>query len=216
MSKNLGSIDRTIRVVVGLALLSLLVLLEGNARLLGLVGLVPLVTAAIGYCPLYSIFGVRTCPLKGTVAGVLVLAALGSAAYTGETMAGPPNDFRAWTHVKSMVIPDKIHGFYGFHNVYVNKAALPVLKAGGKYKDGSAFVVSFYDVNVMDGMTMQGAKKMDAVMIKDKKASGSGGWAFAAYGPDGGSLGVDPVKACFECHAQGAKDSEFVFSKWIE
>ncbi len=70
MWKNLGSVDRAIRVVVGLALLSLLFLLEGNARLLGLIGAVPLVTAAAGYCPLYSLFGLRTCPLKSTVAGM--------------------------------------------------------------------------------------------------------------------------------------------------
>lgn len=216
MSKNLGSVDRSIRVVIGIALLSLLAMLDGNARFLGLIGLVPLLTAAVGYCPLYTIVGVRTCPLKRTVAGVLALLALGTAAYAGEKTAGPPKGFRSWTHVKSMVIPDKSHGLYGFHNVYVNGTALPALKAGGQYKDGAAFVASFYEVEVKDGMTMQGAKKMDTVMIKDRKASATGGWSYAAYGPDGKSLGVDPVKACFECHAQGAKDSDFVFSKWIE
>lgn len=64
MAQNVGSLDRAVRIIVGLALLSLLVLLEGNARWFGLIGLVPLGTALMGNCPLYSILGVSTCPLK--------------------------------------------------------------------------------------------------------------------------------------------------------
>jgi hypothetical protein len=60
MQKNVGSIDRVLRVLVGLALLSLLVLLEGNARWLGLIGLVPLLTAFAGSCPAYTILGIGT------------------------------------------------------------------------------------------------------------------------------------------------------------
>jgi len=62
--KNVGNIDKIIRVVLGVVLLSLFVLLEGNARYFGLIGLVPLATAAIGFCPLYKIFGINTCPIK--------------------------------------------------------------------------------------------------------------------------------------------------------
>lgn len=62
--KNVGNIDRIIRVVLGVVLLSLFVLLEGNARYLGLIGLVPLATAAIGFCPLYKIFGINTCSVN--------------------------------------------------------------------------------------------------------------------------------------------------------
>jgi hypothetical protein len=58
--QNVGSIDRVIRVVVGLALLSLWFLLDGNLRFVALVGLVPLLTAAIGLCPLYSLIKVKT------------------------------------------------------------------------------------------------------------------------------------------------------------
>ncbi|MGZ5433269.1 MAG: YgaP family membrane protein [Thermoanaerobaculia bacterium] len=59
---NEGTIDRVIRVVVGLAVLSLTVV--GPKTLWGLVGLVPLATGIIGTCPLYSILGIRTCPLQ--------------------------------------------------------------------------------------------------------------------------------------------------------
>ncbi|MBS9476377.1 YgaP family membrane protein [Ancylobacter radicis] len=63
MTRNLGSLDRAVRVVIGLGLLSLILVLEGNLRWLGLIGLVPLLTAMIGNCPLYSVFGLSTCPL---------------------------------------------------------------------------------------------------------------------------------------------------------
>lgn len=61
MTVNMGSIDRIVRVVVGLALLSLVFLLEGSARWFGLIGIVPLATAALGWCPAYLPFGISTC-----------------------------------------------------------------------------------------------------------------------------------------------------------
>lgn len=65
MKANVGGVDKTLRIVAGLALLSLIVILEGNARWWGLVGLVPLSTGLINFCPLYIIFGLNTCPMKG-------------------------------------------------------------------------------------------------------------------------------------------------------
>jgi hypothetical protein len=62
MKLNVGGIDKTVRIAAGIALLSLLVLLEGSIRWVGLVGIVPLVTGLVGYCPLYSLLGVSTCP----------------------------------------------------------------------------------------------------------------------------------------------------------
>jgi hypothetical protein len=61
MTPNVGTFDRVLRVLVGLGLLSLLVVLDGNARWFGLIGLVPLLTAGIRFCPLYTLLGVRTC-----------------------------------------------------------------------------------------------------------------------------------------------------------
>jgi hypothetical protein len=61
MKANVGTIDRVIRAVVSLGLLSLILLLEGNARWLGLIGLVPLATAFLGWCPAYLPFGISTC-----------------------------------------------------------------------------------------------------------------------------------------------------------
>ena len=63
LAKNVGNIDRALRVVLGLGLLSAVVLLESGARWLGLIGIIPLATAAMGSCPLYSLFGISTCPV---------------------------------------------------------------------------------------------------------------------------------------------------------
>jgi hypothetical protein len=61
MNPNVGTADRIVRLLVGLGLLSLLVVLDGNARWFGLIGLVPLLTAGIRFCPLYTLLGIRTC-----------------------------------------------------------------------------------------------------------------------------------------------------------
>ena len=61
MNTNVGSIDRVVRVVLGLGLLSVVFLLEGSVRWIGLIGLVPLLTGIFSFCPLYTVLGIRTC-----------------------------------------------------------------------------------------------------------------------------------------------------------
>ena len=58
---NEGTLDRTIRVVLGIALLSLVFI--GPKSMLGLIGLVPLATGIVGFCPLYRLVGLNTCPM---------------------------------------------------------------------------------------------------------------------------------------------------------
>jgi hypothetical protein len=65
MKTNVGTIDRTIRIVVGIGLLCLIFLLDGAARWWGLVGLVPLATGLAGWCPAYLPFGIDTRGGKG-------------------------------------------------------------------------------------------------------------------------------------------------------
>lgn len=61
MKRNVGNIDRVIRIVIGLA-----ILLAGFyfGSWWGAVGLVPLLTAAIGWCPLYLPLGMSTCSVE--------------------------------------------------------------------------------------------------------------------------------------------------------
>lgn len=63
VSINVGTIDRTLRVVVGLVLIGLA--LAGSIGVWGWIGLVPLLTGAFASCPLYSLFGLSTCPTGG-------------------------------------------------------------------------------------------------------------------------------------------------------
>ena len=65
MTTNMGTIDRVIRVVIGLGLLWYALMAPATGyNWIGWIGVVPLVTALVGVCPLYSILGVSTCPAK--------------------------------------------------------------------------------------------------------------------------------------------------------
>jgi len=59
---NEGSIDRVVRVVVGLGLLSLVFV--GPQTPWGWIGLLPLVMGLVGFCPAYTLFGMNTCKTK--------------------------------------------------------------------------------------------------------------------------------------------------------
>jgi len=61
MKANVGGIDKALRIIVGIGLLSLLFLVEGPAKWWGLIGLVPLGTGLLNFCPLYALFGLSTC-----------------------------------------------------------------------------------------------------------------------------------------------------------
>ncbi len=64
MTSNVGSVDHVVRILIGLGLL-LLALKSGNQYAwLGYIGIVPILTAAFGMCPLYSLLGVSTCAVK--------------------------------------------------------------------------------------------------------------------------------------------------------
>lgn len=60
MKQNVGTVDRWIRIVLGVVLLSLLVFLSGPIRWIGLIGLIPLVTGILNFCPIYALFGIST------------------------------------------------------------------------------------------------------------------------------------------------------------
>ncbi len=63
MSKNIGTADRILRIIVGgLALAFAITGPETGYNWLGYIGIVPLVTAVVGWCPAYTLLGLRTCP----------------------------------------------------------------------------------------------------------------------------------------------------------
>ncbi len=60
MNENIGNLDRIIRLIIGAAVLSLYFVLPGDDRFFALLGIVPLATAFIRWCPLYTLLGLRT------------------------------------------------------------------------------------------------------------------------------------------------------------
>jgi hypothetical protein len=64
MTRNVGNLDRGLRVVIGLALLAFALMSGHQYAWIGWIGVVPLLTAAMGSCPLYSVLGMSTCPAK--------------------------------------------------------------------------------------------------------------------------------------------------------
>ena len=64
-SRNVGGIDRVLRILVGIVLLAMFFLFpDASWRYWTLIGIVPLATGLLSTCPLYSIIGLNTCPLK--------------------------------------------------------------------------------------------------------------------------------------------------------
>ncbi|GAA0747435.1 DUF2892 domain-containing protein [Ideonella azotifigens] len=62
MPRNEGTLDRAVRILFGLVLIALS--LTGQIGVWGWVGVVPLLTGALGWCPLYTALGFNTCTVK--------------------------------------------------------------------------------------------------------------------------------------------------------
>lgn len=62
MTRNVGGVDRLLRMALGVALISLVFV--GPQSAWGWIGLVPLATGLAGWCPLYSPLGISSCPRK--------------------------------------------------------------------------------------------------------------------------------------------------------
>jgi hypothetical protein len=63
MTRNVGGIDRTLRILLGLVLIALAA--TGTVGWWGWLGVVPLLTGLVGWCPPYAMLGLNTCKTKG-------------------------------------------------------------------------------------------------------------------------------------------------------
>ena len=65
LKNNVGGIDRILRVILGVALIAgFFMNADASMRWLYLLGIIPLATGLLGTCPLYTILGLSTCPMK--------------------------------------------------------------------------------------------------------------------------------------------------------
>ena len=62
MTRNEGTVDRAVRIAGGLAILSLAFV--GPQTPWAYLGIIPIITGSLGYCPAYSLFGINTCGMK--------------------------------------------------------------------------------------------------------------------------------------------------------
>jgi hypothetical protein len=67
MPTNIGTLDRAVRFAIGLALIAYAIPIgfaPTGWNWIGWIGVIPLLTAAFGFCPLYTMLGMSTCPTK--------------------------------------------------------------------------------------------------------------------------------------------------------
>ncbi len=64
MTRNIGSTDRLIRIIAGIALIAWAILGSSPMAWIGWIGIVPLATALLGWCPPYQLLGINTCKVK--------------------------------------------------------------------------------------------------------------------------------------------------------
>ena len=142
---------------------------------------------------------------------------LAAADVAAQTAVPYPDGYRAWSHVKSMVIlpgHPLENPFAGIHHVYGNDKALQGL-ASGAYADGAVLVFDLLEGGVKDSAVVEGPRKLIGVMHRGATTyAATGGWGFEGFAGDSRDkrLAADGGKSCFACHEQ-RKDKAFVFTE---
>lgn len=142
-----------------------------------------------------------------TVAFVMVAAA----AAAGKDALTLPEDWKEYKFIGSLIITDEGHALHGIHHFYINDKGLEAFLKGREYPDGTIIVDSVYEIQQSDGILNEGKLAFFPVMRKNSRMKETGGWEWAAFGPDGKDLGKNP-QGCLACH-ESVKDSDYVFSK---
>jgi len=148
----------------------------------------------------------------------LVATLLNAAAFAESAPVPYPTGYRAWHHVKSMVISPG-HGLYdafgGIHHLYANPAAIKGYQTG-KWPDGAVIVFDLLDAKSAENTVTEGARKVVGVMHRDaKKYAATGGWGYEGFKGDSRTeraVAGNAATACHACHI-AQKDVGFVFSK---
>ena len=154
------------------------------------------------------------------VVGLMAFGSVVGLATAASSNAVPyPEGYRAWQHVKSMVIGaghPLFASFGGIHHLYANKAAMNGYRTG-KFADGSVIVFDLLEASSADGATTEGARKVVGVMHRNaKRYAATGGWGFEGFAGDSKTkraVGDQAATACFGCHTAQAQQN-YVFSSY--
>jgi hypothetical protein len=146
------------------------------------------------------------------------IATLGLSTAEALELPAYPQDYRDWTHVKSMVIHPGhplAEPFQGIHHVYANAAARDGLTSGS-YSDGAAIAFDLLEYDTADNASTEGERVLLGVMVKDSsRYRETGGWGFEAWQGDSRTAGMvnDAGASCFSCHERVA-ERDYVFTQW--
>lgn len=152
------------------------------------------------------------------IAFLLVFAFASAPAFSADPApVSYPEGYRAWTHVKSMVI-NPGHSLYdafgGIHHIYANAKAMEGYKSG-KFPAGAVIVFDLLEAKSGNNAVQEGARKVVGVMHKNAaKWKDTGGWGYEGFKGDSKTdraVGKNAASACHGCHTQ-QKEKDFVFS----
>jgi hypothetical protein len=151
----------------------------------------------------------------------LALATVALAAGDDGTAVPYPDGYRAWRHVKSMLI-EPGHPLYdafgGLHHLYANDLALEGYRTG-RFPDGAVIVFDLLAAGRTDHAVTEGERKVLGVMHRDRRRYAStGGWGFEGFvggKPTERAVGANGKTACFDCHTAQA-NRDYVFSTLAE
>ncbi|MCB1845681.1 MAG: cytochrome P460 family protein [Halioglobus sp.] len=153
-----------------------------------------------------------------SIVAAIGVSVTGIAAYSADTQVAYPQDYRDWTHLKSMVIHpghSLADPFEGIHHIYANREARAGLLKG-EYGTGATFVFDLLEYQDANGAGTEGARKFTGVMEYDaRRFEATGGWGFEAFAGDSKTERVvaDGGTSCFGCH-MAVKDAGYVFSQY--
>ena len=129
-----------------------------------------------------------------------------------------PDGYRAWTHIKTMVL-HKGHAlenpFMGIHHVYGNEKGVKGSRSG-QYDDGAVLVFDLLQYKTQDNASTEGDRILVGVMVKDSaKYTSTGGWGFEGFKGNSHTerLVNDGGQSCYACHAS-QQETNYVFTRW--
>jgi hypothetical protein len=130
-----------------------------------------------------------------------------------------PEDYRNWTHVKSVVIMeghDNYKAFGGIHHIYANDKANAALKEGKSFAKGAVLVFDLLEEKIENNAVIEGSRKVVGVMEKDPdRFAETEGWGFEDFlkGDPNQRLVTDMREQCLSCH-KTQKAFDYVYSKY--
>lgn len=151
-------------------------------------------------------------------AGGVLLAGIASSGDKERSLIQCLDEYRHWTHVKSMVIQQghPLYGsFGGIHHIYANWKGVRALRSGKPFPDGAVLILEIMETRNENSSVVEGPRKLIAIMEKDsKKFMDTGGWGFEEFrGDTKERVQIEPKIACFGCH-EAQKQKDYVFSEF--